>query len=222
MKKQNTKENYFLKALVSFLLFVVTILLVKFVDVKAVGPENTEIGLSSINVAIHEIFGVNMGWYTLTELFGVLAILVVAVFAFFGLYQLVKRKSLAKVDNEILLLGGLYAVVFFLYILFEKVVINYRPIIEEGKEHVEASFPSSHTMLICVVMGSVILVIGKYITDDKIKRIIIIACAVIIALTIAGRLVCGVHWFTDILGGCFISMALLNVFEGFYRRINLR
>ncbi|WP_042256585.1 phosphatase PAP2 family protein [Butyrivibrio proteoclasticus] len=221
MKKSSYK---FILSGVFFALFLVLIALIKTYDVAAIGPEETEIGFSHLNGAVHEFFGYSKFWYFLTQIFGLLAIGVVLQYAVAGAYQLIKRKSLARVDAPILLLGGLYIVVFGLYGLFEKVIINYRPIIEEDAEHVEASFPSSHTMLVCVVMGALILMINKYrLQASSSDRLIIrIIAAVVIVLTVIGRLVCGVHWFTDILGGVLISATLLFLFSGLLDKIEIK
>ncbi len=199
--------------------FLVLIFLVRRVDVAAIGPEDTSIGLSHINGFFHDFFGINMIWYKLTEVLGILALLVVALFACFGMIQLIQRKHIAKVDREILCLGGLYAVVLITYAFFEKVVVNYRPIIEEGAEHVEASFPSSHTMLIVTIFGTLMYVLDKYIKNENVVKICKVACLVIIGLTVVGRLVCGVHWFTDILGGCLISLCYISAFSSALRSI---
>ena len=193
-------------------LFLLLILLVKLVDVAEIGPEGTAVGLSHLNEAVHKMTGVHMAWYKITEAFGILAILTAAFFAFLGLLQLIKRKSLLKVDRQILTLGGLYAVVIVLYVIFEKIIVNYRPVIMPGDEHVEASFPSSHTMLICVVMGSAVIMFDLYVQNTKIRSALKIACIVILIATVLGRLISGIHWFTDILGGLLISAALLLLF----------
>jgi undecaprenyl-diphosphatase len=197
----------------STLMFIIWILVIKTVDVAKIGPQNTAVGLSHINKNIHELFGVNMVWYNITEVIGFVAIGVAAIFAIIGFVQLIKRKSLFKVDKEIIALGGLFVVVIGLYALFEKVIINYRPVIMEGSNEVEASFPSSHTMLICTVMGGTIIIIGKYIKDAKVAKILRIVCGVMILITVCGRLVSGVHWFTDIVGGVLISVALVGAFS---------
>jgi undecaprenyl-diphosphatase len=150
--------------------------------------------------------------------FGILALLVCAIFALVGLIQLVQRKSVFKVDATIIKLGCLYAVVLGLYALFEKVIINYRPMIMYDSSEPEASFPSSHTMLICVVMGSTIMVLNQYIKNKRLVSILQVACAIIMVITVLGRLICGVHWFTDIMGGIFISIALLSAFSGILKK----
>ena len=201
-------------AAVSFGLFLLLILLVKTVDVAVVGPEGAKIGLSKLNVAIHDLFGVHMAWYKVTNVLGYLAILIGLCFAAIGGLQLIYRRSILKVDKEILLLGGLYVVTVLFYILFEKVVVNYRPILMPDGEGLEASFPSSHTMLSCVILGSGLELLKKYARKDKtIQTALTAVFAVMLALIVAGRLLSGVHWFTDILGGILLSVALLNAWE---------
>ena len=199
---------------VSLMLFLVLLILVKTADVAAIGPEGTKIGLSSLNHSVSEAIGVHMLWYNITEITGIAAIGTAGIFALIGAVQLIRRKSLLKVDREILAAGGLYAVVLGLYVLFEKVIINYRPVIMEGDAHVEASFPSSHTMLICCVMGSAAMLLPKYIASGGLLRLLQTVCALMIAVTVIGRLVSGVHWLTDILAGAFISLALVLIFAG--------
>ena len=199
---------------ISLMLFLLLLILVKTADVAAIGPEGTKIGLSSLNHSVSETIGVHMLWYKITEVTGILAIGVAGIFALTGAVQLIRRKSLLKVDREILAAGGLYAVVLGLYVLFEKVIINYRPVIMEGDAHVEASFPSSHTMLICCVMGSAAMLLPKYIASGGLLRLLQTVCALMIAVTVIGRLVSGVHWLTDILAGAFISLALVLIFAG--------
>ena len=208
-------KKKFITAAVCFGLFLLLILLVKVVDVAAVGPEGTKVGLSKLNVAIHALFGEHLGWYKVTNVLGYLAILIALCFAAIGGLQLVYRRSVLKVDKEILLLGALYVVTILFYILFEKVIVNYRPMLMPGGEGPEASFPSSHTVLSCVILGSGLLLVKKYARKDKtVQLVLTVAFAVMLALIVAGRLLSGVHWFTDILGGLLLSAALLNAYEG--------
>ena len=195
------------------LLTVILIALVRLVDVAPIGAQGTSIGLSHLNQFVFDLFGVNMLWYTITDWLGIAAILTAFVFAVTGLAQLIKCRSLLKVDREILSLGGLYLVIIGLYILFENVIINYRPIIMPDNTHPEASFPSSHTLLVYVIMGSAVMLINKYIKNQTLCRVLRAICFVIIGITVIGRLVAGVHWFTDILGGIMISVTLLSLYK---------
>ncbi len=208
------KKRYFIVSGLFTVLFFVWIFLIKTYDVAQIGPMGTSIGFSHLNSTVHDLFGINIIWYKITEVLGILALMVCAAFALLGLVQLVKRKKISEVDTIILQLGGLYVIVIAIYAIFEKVIINYRPIIMPDATEPEASFPSSHTMLICVVMASTILALGKYIKDKRIAEIIRFICVMIMAVTVVGRLVCGVHWFTDIIGGIIISIALIVAFMG--------
>ena len=208
-------KKKFVTAAVCFGLFLVLILLVKTVDVAAVGPEGTKVGLSKLNVAIHDLFGEHLGWHKVTNVLGYLAILIALGFAAIGGLQLVYRRSVLKVDKEILLLGCLYVVTVIFYVFFEKVIVNYRPILMPDGEGLEASFPSSHTMLSCVILGSGLQLIKKYARKSKtVQLVLTVVFAVMLALIVAGRLLSGVHWFTDIIGGILLSVALLNAWEG--------
>lgn len=190
-------------------LTIILIALVRLVDVAPVGAEGTSVGLSHINKFLFDLFGVNLLWYNITDWLGIAAILTALIFAVTGLVQLIKRRSLLKVDRETLTLGGLYIIVIGLYVFFENVIINYRPIILPGCTHPEASFPSSHTMLVCVIMGSAAMLINKYIKNNPLNIVLRAVCFVIIGVTVIGRLISGAHWFTDILGGILISVTLL-------------
>lgn len=214
------KKGKIMSAVICTILFAVLIVLVKTVDVQQIGPEGTSIGFAGINKTMNEATGLNMTLYKITEVLGLLALAVAGCFALLGLVQLIKRKSFAKVDPEIYALAGLYVVVLMLYVIFEKVIINYRPVIMPDEEHVEASFPSSHTMLGFVIMGSTFIVIDKYIKNESICRLIRIVSILILIAIVFGRLFSGVHWLTDILGGVLISSALLFIFSAVIGALN--
>ena len=196
-------------AVTAAILTVILMILLKTVDVAPIGPEGTTIGLSHLNQAIHDAIGMHESIYTITEIGGILAIGVVALFAGMGFVQLIRRRSLLKVDRELLLLGGLYVIIGFLYVLFKKVVINYRPVIMPGDLHPESSFPSSHSMLGCTVMGSAYLLVDRYVKNPRTVKLLHVLCIINMIVIVGGRFLSGVHWFTDILGGILISTALI-------------
>ena len=194
-------------------LFIIFSLWIRLFDVQPVGPEGSSIGFAALNVAVHEFFGMHLFWYKLTQALGLLAIAVAGVFAVTGLVQLIQRKNLLKVDKKILMLGVIYILVILLYALFEKVPFNYRPVVLDPAEGLEPSYPSTHTMLILTIFGTAVAVLGDYIKNAKLVLLLKIVCLVIMALTIVGRLVCGVHWFTDIAGGVIISLFFINLYR---------
>ena len=131
-------------------------------------------------------------------------------FAVLGLVQWIKRKSILKVDRSILTLGGFYIVVMAVYILFEIVVINYRPVLING--YLEASYPSSTTMLVMCVMPTAMIQLRPRIKNDVFRRYVMLVIAAFIAFTVIGRLVSGVHWITDIIGGALLSTAIVLMY----------
>ena len=198
-------------------LLAVLMILLKTVDIKPIGPVGTEVGLAGINGFFAKHFGYNAFWYHLSGGLGIAAILSAALFAALGVYQLIRGKSLGRVDRQILLLGILYLVVIILYLAFEKIPFNYRPVLLEDEP--EPSFPSSHTMLTCTVMGSAIIIFGHLILDGRLRKICRVVAAVIMVLTVLARLFSGVHWFTDILGGILVSAALVFLYYGVFLRV---
>ncbi len=202
------------KSVVSILLIIVSIiyiLLIKLVDVASIGPKGSEVGFSSINGWFNNIFSYNSTIYKITEVLGYIALLIIVVFALLGLYQLIKRKSIKKVDKEIIVLGIFYVIVLFLYVLFDKVAINYRPVLLEGV--LEPSFPSSHTLLAMFVCGSAVIMNNKLFEKNEYKKIINVLLIVLMVLIIVGRLLSGVHWITDVVGGILIATTLLYIFN---------
>ncbi len=181
-------------------------------DVAAIGPAGTTVGFSGINETVHNMTGVNMLWYEITNYLGYFSIGVAAGFAFVGLVQMIKRRSLFKVDREIITLGVLFVAVIALYVLFEKVVINYRPIVMDGELMPEASYPSSHTMLVVVVMGAATMVVERCMKKGFGRTLMQIIFVAVLLATVCGRLYCGVHWFTDIIGGLLLSISLLEFY----------
>ena len=210
------KRNFFISTILILLAVVFTIL-VKVVDVKAIGGNGTDIGFTSLNQLVFKITGVNMIWYHITDWLGLIPVFMAIIYAFVGLIQLIKRKSIFKVDTEIILLGVFYIIVIVLYVFFEKVIINYRPVLING--FLEASYPSSHTLItICICVSSIL--INKRLFNNKITKVIDIISVVILVITVVGRLISGVHWFTDIIGGILISSSLLMLFYSCIKATN--
>lgn len=204
MKK---KRNIILCIVLTIFSILYTVL-VKVVDVKKIGPKNSSVGFSTMNNAFKNIIGSNMTIYKITEILGLLVFIICLFYACIGVYQLIKRKSLKKVDKEIYLVGAFYVLVLIIYVLFEKLEINYRPILIDGK--LEASFPSSHTILALCVCTSSFIIGEKYIT--KYIDVVNIAIFVLMLLVFIGRLISGVHWLSDIIGGVIISITLIMYF----------
>ena len=187
--------------------FVLWTVLVSYVDVRAIGQNASSVGFATLNGYVHNLTGVNMFLYTITDWFSLVPIGVAFGFAVLGLVQWVGRKSLFKVDRSILALGGFYIIVLAMYIFFEIVVINYRPVLIDG--YLEASYPSSTTMLVMCVMPTAMMQLHARIKSDVFRRCVLISIAAFTAFMVIGRLASGVHWLTDIIGGALVSAGLV-------------
>ena len=202
-------KNFCLSA--SFLLaYVIWTMAVRFVDVKLIGPNDSSVGFATVNRIFHNLTGTNMTLYTITDWLGLVPVAVCFGFAVLGLCQLIKRKSLLKVDSSILVLGGFYVVTIIAYLLFEEVVINYRPVLING--FLEPSYPSSTTLLVLCVMPTAILQLNDRIKNKALRRCIKAVIIAFIAFMVLGRLLSGVHWLTDIIGGALLSTGLVLMY----------
>ena len=190
--------------------FILWTVLVRFVDVRAIGPEGSSVGFATLNGFVHELTGVNWLLYTVTDWLGLVPIFVAFSFAILGLVQLIQRKSLWKVDHSIRALGVFYIAVMAVHVLFEMVVINYRPTLIDG--YLEASYPSSTTMLVLCVMPTAAMQLNVRIKNTVLRRCAIIAIIAFTAFMVIGRLISGVHWVTDIIGGALFSAGLVSLY----------
>ena len=202
-------RNIVLTALL-FVVFIAFTVLVCKVDVAAIGPLDSSVGCAKINGAVAKLLPYNELFYKITKYLGYLAILICAAFAVKGCMEFLQKKSLRKVDPRLVILGIYYVVVIVFYVTFNKVVVNYRPVLEDGA--LEASYPSSHTMLaVCVFLSTIVHIsLGK--SSDGTKKAVKVLMYILTAVMVVGRLISGVHWFTDIVGGVLHSAALFMMY----------
>ncbi len=195
------------------ILFAIWTVLIKTVDVQAIGPNNSSVGFAAINGFIHSLTGVNMSIYTITDWLGLVPLCFIVGFAVSGLIQWIKCRNILKVDKDILALGVFYIIVLAAYFLFEKFIINYRPVLIDG--YLEPSYPSSTTLLVLCVIPTAIMQFNKRMSNKNKRLIINIPLAVFTAFMVIGRLISGVHWFTDIIGGILLSAGLVVLYSVF-------
>lgn len=199
--------------LIAFVLWTAAI---QIVDVQSIGPQGSPVGFAAVNQFVHNLTGVHMSLYMITDWMGLVPIGFVIGFALLGSIQWIKRKHLLKVDYSILILGGFYIVVMALYVFFEIFVVNYRPVLING--YLEPSYPSSTTVLVMCVMPTAIMQFNTRIKNEALKRCGTFAITIYIVFMIIGRLVSGVHWFTDIVGGVLLSAGLVRMYRAIINR----
>lgn len=182
-----------------------------FIDVRPIGPHGTAVGFAFLNSWCHRITGVHMALYHITDWLGLVPFFFVFGFGLAGLTQWIRRKSLMRVDRSILVLGAFYIAVMAAYVLFEVITINYRPVLIDG--NLETSYPSSTTMLVLCVIPTAILQLNSRIRNRRINLIISLALTLFTAFMVIGRLISGVHWLSDIIGGMLLSAGLVTLYR---------
>ena len=191
--------------------FAVWTFLIQEVDVQPIGPNGSSVGFAALNGWFHQLTEVHWMLYTLTDWLGLVPICVCLIFAGAGFVQLVQRRSLFKVDLDIIMLGAYYVLVIFGYLLFEMVPINYRPVLIEG--FLEASYPSSTTLLVLSVMPTLYFQAQRRLTASALRQAIRIFSVLFSAFMVIGRLVSGVHWLTDIMGAVLLSSGMFQIYK---------
>lgn len=213
MKREN--KRLFLIAAGALAAFVLWTVLVRVVDLQQIGPEGSVVGFAAFNAFVHGLTGVHMGLYELTDLLSVIPLAIIGGFGLLGLVQWIKRKSFAKVDYSILVLGGFYIVVLVIFALFEVLAINYRPVLIEGK--LEASYPSSTTMLVMCVLPTAVMQLRGRIQNPVLNHSVSFVLGAFTGFMVVVRLISGVHWVTDIIGGALLSTGLVVLYAAFIK-----
>lgn len=211
MNVKNNSKRELMSGLVLLADFIVWTILIQYIDVQRVGPKETEVGLATLNVWFHQMTGVHMLIYTITDWLGLVPVIICMCFGVWGFVQLVKRKSLLKVDPDIILLGAYYVMVILGYLLFEMVPINYRPVLIDG--NLEASYPSSTTLLVLSVMPTLKFQVDRRVASAILRKATTAFVTAFSAFMVIGRLISGVHWATDIIGSVFLSSGLFMVYR---------
>ena len=191
--------------------FALWTLAVKTVDVQSIGPGGSVVGFATVNGWFHSLTGVHMTLYTITDWLGLVPAAFGFGFAILGLVQWIRRRSICLVDRSILVLGIFYIVTLAVYLLFEEWVINYRPVLIQG--FLEASYPSSTTLLVLCVMPTARLQLRCRVQNLILRRIVCVAITGFIVFMVVGRLLSGVHWLTDILGGILLASGLVMLYD---------
>ena len=213
MKREN--KRLFLIAAGALAAFVLWTVLVRVVDLQQIGPEGSVVGFAAFNAFVHGLTGVHMGLYELTDLLSVIPLAIIGGFGLLGLVQWIKRKSFAKVDYSILVLGGFYIVVLVIFALFEVLAINYRPVLIEGK--LEASYPSSTTMLVMCVLPTAVMQLRGRIQYPVLNHSVSFVLGAFTGFMVVVRVISGVHWVTDIIGGALLSTGLVVLYAAFIK-----
>ena len=205
---RHMEQTTFFQALGALAAFILWTAAICYVDGRPIGPEGSAVGFAALNGAFHQFTGVHMALYVITDWLGLFPVAVGFAFGLLGLKQLLQRKRLQLVDPDILALGAFYLLVIG---MFEKLALNYRPVHIQGI--LEASYPSSTTLLTLCVMGTARMQLKRRIRRPWLQKNLLWAVDLFTGFMVTGRLFSGVHWRTDIVGGIFLGAGLLLLYR---------
>ena len=215
-KKRGDKMTKTKKAaqisLIAWIAAILYTLLVKFVDVRPIGPEGSEVGFALINGLWRDLVGVHPVWDKISDGCLALEFLIVAAFGFVALIQLIKGRSWYAIDDRVKVQDFFYLLVGLTYVFFEFVIINYRPVLSDDGV-LKASYPSSHTVAVLTIAFSGLMTTRRIFHHSDQPTWMWVVPLTLAVIATVGRLISGMHWLSDVFGAILISAALLM----FYR-----
>ena len=81
----------------------------------------------------------------------------------------------------------------------------------------EASYPSSTTLLTLCVMSTALMRWYRRLRHPILRRVVIAVTIAFTGFMVVGRLISGVHWLTDIVGGILLSGSLVTAYAALCR-----
>lgn len=227
-------KKFLIAGLMLLIVSIMSVFLVGTIDVQEYNPQcvsssdapllcevkTEKVGFSNLNQGFFEATGFNKKIYNITEILGLIPLLLAGFYGFLGLRELLKVKSLKKVDKRFFALGGLFVVAFVMYVTFNEIAINFRPVFLDGE--LKSSFPSSHTLTSLTISFGIILFNLQSNIEKTWAKLLNPALAFIATFITVGRLLSGAHWLTDILSGVLFSLTLLFIYYAILLKISKR
>ena len=81
------KKNYLKAAIWMLTAFALWTIAVRYVDVQAIGPQESSVGFATMNRFVHNLTGVHMDLYTITDWLGLVPVAVCLLFALLHVWQ---------------------------------------------------------------------------------------------------------------------------------------
>ncbi len=194
----------------AILVSVIFTVLIKTVDVQPIGPEGSWVGLASINQVVRDTLGFNAAIAQVSDYFIAPIIVFAACYVVAAVIQLIKHK---KIDRELIWFGVALILLGIIYIIFEKLALNFRPVILSDK--LEASYPSLHTLNAVALAGCIVLFNRRKLatTNARASRILNLAVSMLALFVVLCRALSGVHWLTDIIGGLLFASVIISAYR---------
>ncbi len=172
--------------------------------------ETEEVGMATLNLSVAEKISYHKSMVTVSKVLGIVAILLAVFFMALAVLEMIARKSVLKADKDLYVLAAFYLAVLLLYIAFDFLALNYRPVLL--KEELEPSYPSTHTLIGICVFATSAMQFKNRIPQKAVNHTAVIFCLVCLAAIVITRFLSGVHWFTDIIGGILLSAFLISLY----------
>ena len=209
MKKQG--YIYLIVACVLLAAFIALTICLLLVDVRAAGESGAEVGFATINQKVWQAIGQSAAALTVSEVCGLCMIAAVGAFGITGLVQVIRRKGFLRADKELYVMAGGLMLLAAAYVFFEIFVVNYRPVLDGGE--LAASYPSSHAMLATAVAGMGMAYLHSRQRKGVLINVLIGLLNGVSVATVACRLLGGVHWLSDIVGGVLLGMVIVYAYR---------
>lgn len=154
-----------------------------------------------------------MQWELITNIILISSFITLAVFAILGIYQWATRKSIKKVDREILWMPLPIILMAIVYFIFEFFPVATRP---NGSG--ESSFPSTHVMVVTTIFFMVTIIIPKYVKSTVAQIVLELIMVVLISLTCTGRILSDMHSLGDVIGAIFFAFVFSEIYYLAYKK----
>lgn len=186
--------------------FSVWTVLIKTVDVRAVGADGVVVGLAGLNDWWWGLCGTKAVAKLLSDLVGYLVLVLLVGLAVWQVVVAIRGRSL-RLARHWWVLDGVIVALLVCYLVFELVVVNGRPLLVDGA--LKASYPSTHTLLFAVVLPLVAATVWREINNRPLRFTVAAVCGVLLVAGVILRAIAGVHWLSDIIGGLFLAATLV-------------
>lgn len=114
-------------------------------------------------------------------------------------------------------------ITFLLNVSLKLIIARPRPPIENMLKTANGySFPSGHSMCSMVFFGTIICFIFLYLKSSKLKNLLILMLSLLILLIGFSRIYLGAHYFSDVLAGFSLGIAILSIFSYLYKQKNYK
>ena len=213
------KQVFFWLSVSFFALFVLWTILVKVVDGETI-YNGTKLGFYHLNYKFGDLvteFGKYEFMRTVSDILLYVSFGYVGILVTVAIIQLIKYKSLKKINPIFFFLAGAYVLVVILFGFFELVHVNYSPDSIVGS--LKASYPSTHVFVggCFYLLSSYALLKFLWVKDNLYKTLIHLSTVILTCLLVLTRLLAVKHWLTDIIGAVILMLAVYFLFIGMCR-----